>query len=291
MNWKEVVLKVNQEAVEAIANILNELGAGGVVIDTEGNKEILKAYYYNDADFPLLMDKLKNKVNKLYEYDLLKEASFTINETRHEDWANNWHDYFKAIKIGEKFIISPSWEKNVESDRMLIEIDPGMAFGVGSHETTQMCIQFLEEYIQDSKYDIRNMLDIGTGTGILAIAAAYLGLNEILGIDIDPAAVNAAKENIKINAVENKIIIKKGDLSQDITGVYSIITANLLPNLIIELLPSIPALMDNNSILILSGIIREKKDIILEKMKSLNLTAIDEKVMNDWLSLVVVKSR
>ncbi|MFW6264818.1 MAG: 50S ribosomal protein L11 methyltransferase [Bacillota bacterium] len=291
MNWKEVIIEINKEAAEASANILNEFGAGGVVFDSKKDKEILKAYFYDDQDFPDLMENIKEKINKLKDFGLARGVVlYTINETRHEDWANSWHEYFKAIKVGNNFIISPSWEKAIDTDRMLIEIDPGMAFGIGSHETTQMCIELLEKYIQAND-TIDNMLDIGTGTGILSIVAAYLGIDDITGIDIDPAAVSAAQKNIEINQVQNKVKIIKGDLGKDITGVYSIITANLLPNLIMDLLPSIPVLMDKNSILILSGIIREKRDMIIKKMDSLKLKSIEETYNNEWLSIVAVKKR
>lgn len=297
MNWKEVTVEINSEAAEAVSYIMNEYGCGGVVVtDTIDNRIKIIAYYYDDEDFPVIINEVKQRINKLLNYNIdTGKVLISIENTHYEDWATSWHKYFRPLEIGKKFIISPSWEDSINSDRRLIKIDPGMAFGIGSHETTRMCIELLEKFlpvngdIVNVNEDIDTMLDIGTGTGILAIAAAYLGISDIIGVDIDPAAVSAARENISINKVEDRIRIIKGDMTKDISGIFSIITANLLPDLIMCLLPSIPPLMNDQSKLILSGITRDKRDMIFELFSQLRLKLIDEKEMNEWVSLAAVK--
>ncbi|MFP4015440.1 MAG: 50S ribosomal protein L11 methyltransferase [Halanaerobiales bacterium] len=341
MEWKEVSVEINFQAAEVLSNIMNELGSGGVVNEEKADRVKVTAYYYDDGDFPGLLEELKNRIDNLSDYNLdIGEVEVSVNDRCNEDWSTSWHQYFKPLEIGEGFLISPSWEEVCEDKRKIIKIDPGMAFGIGGHETTQMCVRLLEKYmdyfyalnkntsnsynivdsnarrvnksLQDSmNYNDRdntyhekdyssgdidntkpdNMLDIGTGTGILAIAAAYLGVRDITGIDIDPAAVEAARENIKINQVEDNIKIIKGDMTENIAGTYSIITANLLPDLIVNLLPSVPPLMDNTSILILSGIIMEKRYMIIDSLNRVDLDLFDEDRMGEWVSLVAVKKR
>ncbi|MFP4660696.1 MAG: 50S ribosomal protein L11 methyltransferase [Halanaerobiales bacterium] len=329
MEWKEVNIEINSLIAEAVSNILIELGSGGVVIEEIEDRVKITAYYCDDDEFPKLLEDLNNRINNLSDDDLvLGEVNISINDSCNEDWATSWHEYFKPLEIGRKFLVLPSWEEVNEDKRKIIRIDPGMAFGIGGHETTRMCVRLLEKYI-DYFYDLNkdttnsynvidsndrasiislekgnnssssneekekpdNMLDIGTGTGILAIAAAYLGVKNILGIDIDPAAVRAARENIRINKVEDNVRIIKGDMTQDINGTYAIITANLLPDLIMNLLPSVPLLMDNTSILILSGIIKEKREMIINSMNKLDLELLDEDSMGEWVSLVAVKKQ
>lgn len=325
MNWKEVSVEVANQAAPAVSNIMNELGSGGVVTEERDEQVIITAYYYNDKDFPKLLEELKQRIYNLSDYNIeIGEVKISISDKQNEDWATSWHQYFKPLEIGENFLVTPSWEDVKEDKRQIIKIDPGMAFGIGGHETTQMCVKLLEKYIdylnnlkrdtsngnniseinelRNSKYSqernqdsedtkTTNMLDIGTGTGILAVAAAYLGVSDIIGIDIDPAAVSAAKENIRINEVHDKIRIIKGDMAKDIDGTYSIITANLLPDLIMNLLPSVPPLMDNNSLLILSGIIQQKKELIINSLNQVDMKVIDEDKMGEWVSLVAVKKR
>ena len=289
MNWKEVIVKINNQGTEAVASIMNELGSNGVVYNEVDNRSIISAYYPNDKTFPELIKELRNRVHDLVNFSLdTGNILIIVEDLDNEDWATNWQQYFRPLKIGREFIVCPGWEIVEESKRIIIRIDPGMAFGVGSHESTSLCLEFLEEYI-DPENRPETMLDIGTGTGILAIAAALLGVDKIIGIDIDPHAVEAAKKNIRLNSVEDKIQIQKGDMTEDLGGKFSIITANLLPDLILKLLPSVPPLMSADTYFILSGIILNKRDIIINKLKDLNLKVIDEKLLNDWVSLIAVR--
>lgn len=288
MDWRKVDLKINQMASEAAINVMEELGSQGVIVnnDEKGRFEIT-AYYPDNKVFPGLLTKLKEKIYDLNKYGLdTGKIEIDVELTNDEDWSKSWHKFFKPTPVGKKFLICPSWEKCLDPDRYKVQIDPGMAFGVGTHETTQMCVILLEKYINNST---SKMLDIGTGTGILAIIAAKLGVKEITGVDIDPAAVAAAKENIRLNGVGDRIEIIKGDLSKDISGSYSLIVANLLPNLIKRLLPSIPDLLMDNGTLILSGIIKNKRKEIIDILKNYNFFLVEEICQKEWLSFVVRK--
>ncbi|MFW5972095.1 MAG: 50S ribosomal protein L11 methyltransferase [Bacillota bacterium] len=289
MNWKEVTVRIKNEASEAASNIMIEMGSEGVVVDSESEYSELTAYYYDDKSFPDLLKIFEERIRNLSEFDLdVGKIKIKVGNTRHEDWATSWHEYFKPIEVANRFIISPSWEDVDDENKRVIKIDPGMAFGIGGHETTQMCIELLVKYI-DGNFQLINMLDIGAGTGILSIVGAYLGIDDITGIDIDPAAVDAARENVKINQVDDNVKIVQGDMTIDIDGKYSIITANLLPNLIMRLLPAVVLLMDNETKLILSGIVREKRNVIVDELAKHGLNLIEEKSLNEWLSLVVSK--
>jgi len=284
MNWKEVTVEVNVEAAEALAVLLQEKASGGVVIFERGERIGITAYFSDNDNIPSLIEELRDRVNKLNDFGLSTgKVVFTIKTSKDKDWASSWHRFFKPVKVGKKFIICPDWEKCITDSRYLIQINPGMAFGIGSHESSKICIELMEKHLTSR---IKNLLDIGTGTGILAIAAAYLGVDSVLAIDIDSGAVEAARENVKKNGVSNKVIVRQGDLATDIGGKYQVLVANLLPNLIIRLLPSVLELITFNSKIILSGIINEKKKTVIVAAEEFGLKLIDELVMGEWIGLV-----
>lgn len=287
MDWRELSVEVNNEAVEAVAALLQEKATQGVVINENGDRVKVTAYFHDNENFATLFKELKSNIEKLNDFGLQTvEISFSVNITHDEDWSTSWHRFFKPVEAGERFLICPDWEQCNSRKREVIYINPGRAFGIGSHETTRICIALLEKYISD---DVVNLLDIGTGTGILAIISARLGVKEIMAVDIDPAAVDAARENVEKNGVKERVTVRHGDLAKDVQGKYSLIVANLLPDLIINLLPVIPDLMEENTRLILSGIIREKKETVLSHLHKLNLELLDEIELGEWLGLVVGK--
>jgi ribosomal protein L11 methyltransferase len=289
MNWKELSIEIGAESFEAVANILNELGSNGVVFEECGDRVKITAYYNNDENFPGLLEILKKRINDLPAYALnAGETLITVQERKDEDWTSNWHKFFKPLEIGEKFIIAPSWESLADEEKKIIRIDPGMAFGIGSHESTRLCIELMEKHL-GAGWEEKRMLDIGTGTGILAIVAAYLGIKDITAVDIDPLAVEAARENIRINQVEGQVEVLQGDMTKNLNGKFSIITANLIHDLIIKLLPTLAPFLEEDPIIILSGIIMKKRDLVLEKAYELGYKLIDEQVLNDWVALVIGK--
>ncbi len=287
MDWKELTIEVNNEANEAVTAILQEKATQGVVIAENDTRTKITAYFPDDGNFDNLLQEILSKVEKLKDYGLKTgKVNYSYVITRDEDWSTSWHRFFKPVEAGNRFLICPDWEQCKSREREVIYINPGRAFGIGSHETTRICIGLLEKYISD---ETLNLLDIGTGTGILAIIAARLGVQNILAIDIDPVAVDAARENARKNSVTEQINIKSGDLANDVKGRYSIIAANLLPDLLLNLLPVIPDLMTENAILILSGIIKEKKELIISNLHKLNLNVLDEMEIGEWLGLVAGK--
>lgn len=199
-----------------------------------------------------------------------------------EDWADSWKQYYKPIKIGERLVVVPMWEKYEEQDgEVIVRMDPGMAFGTGTHETTRLCATLLEKYVNsDSK-----MLDVGCGSGILAICASKLGAKECYAYDIDPVAVKVAKENIKDNDVTN-IECDVSDLLKGVkAGKYDVITANIVADIIIRMLPDIGNYMHEKTTLVISGIIDERCEDVYKSIKENHFEIIDEIHENGWCAI------
>lgn len=206
-----------------------------------------------------------------------------------EDWANSWKIYYKPLKVGKNIIIVPRWERYepTESD-IVIHMDPGMAFGTGTHETTRLVIELLEKYIKPGC----RVLDVGCGSGILAICAAKLGAGLCRAYDIDPMAVRVGNENIEINKVGKKVICNKSDLLNDVSteaGCYDIICANIVADIIIRMSSDIGSFMNNNGILLASGIITQRVDDVINALCKNGLTVIERNEENGWCALALQK--
>lgn len=287
MNWQEVKVKIAKEAAEAVAHYLQENSKHGVVVKENEDYMEITAYYPADDSFSKSLRDLKEWVKDLKKFGLeTGKVKYCLQLTAEEDWATSWQSFFKPLYLGDRFLICPGWEDCDDDERIIIKIDPGMAFGVGSHETTELSIQLLEKYISTQTV---KMLDIGTGTGILSIVAAHLGVDNILGIDIDRAAVKAARENIVINNVSDNVTVIQGDLTEGISGRFPLIIANLLPDIIERLLKTVVSLMEREGLLILSGIIDTKKDKIINLARGEGLSVIEQCSLGEWVSLVLGK--
>ena len=307
MKWAEISIQTTQEATEAVANIFHDLGTSGVVIE---DPELINSYRRSGAwDYCVIPEDdtkvvtvtaylpvdgrlhgslhlLEQRVNELIEHDIDKGSGIIRwREIREEDWATSWKQYFHPLKIGERVVIKPSWEEyTAASGDLVLELDPGMAFGTGTHHTTRLCICCLEENLAPGS----TVFDIGTGSGILAIAAALLGAADVRAVDLDPVAVKIAKENVALNALQNTVQVAEGDLLTGIAGEgqADIIIANIIADVIIKMAPAVPNRLKGGGILIASGIITDRLSDVAVALEQAGLSV--EKIVEEgtWAAVV-----
>ncbi len=204
--------------------------------------------------------------------------TLTSGSIREEDWANQWKQYFKPFRIGEHMVVKPSWESwDAAPEDRVIEIDPGMAFGTGTHETTALCIELIEQHYRGGR-----LLDIGTGSGILAIAAALLGARDVYAIDIDEDAVHVARENVRHNGLQDRIDVEKGDLLKGVRGRYDFAVANILAPVICMLAAPLRATLTPGGVFVCSGIIRELRDDVYAALTGAGYEILEERARGDW---------
>ncbi len=216
------------------------------------------------------------------------DADIEVVGVNEEDWANSWKDYYKPIRIGERIVIVPAWEKyQKRPEDIIVTMDPGMAFGTGTHETTRLVIRLLEQYARPGQ----RMLDMGTGSGILAICGAKLGVTECRAYDIDHVAVRVAQDNILVNECENVIceqsdLLKSVDLSE---GAYDLITANIVADIIIRMIPDVGRYMKDDGVLLASGIIEPRAADVVAAFEAHGFVIQEKTTENDWCALAVRK--
>ncbi len=200
-----------------------------------------------------------------------------------DDWKDEWKKYFHTVKITDNIIIKPSWDSyEATGNEKIIEIDPGMAFGTGTHETTSLCVEFLEKYSNGRK----KLLDIGCGSGILMLIGKKIGIGNVTGIDIDDKVEEVVKENFRKNNIFENFEIVIGNLVDNINDRYDIVVSNILVDVLIELLENIEKVLEKNAIVIFSGILKEKEEEFVEKTGLYKLKNIDRNEKNNWVSLV-----
>ena len=200
-----------------------------------------------------------------------------------DDWKDEWKKYFHTVKITDNIIIKPSWDSyEATGNEKIIEIDPGMAFGTGTHETTSLCVEFLEKYSNGRK----KLLDIGCGSGILMLIGKKIGISNVTGIDIDDKVEEVVKENFRKNNIFENFEIVIGNLVDNINDKYDIVVSNILVDVLIELLENIEKVLEKNAIVIFSGILKEKEEEFVEKTELYKLKNIDRNEKNNWVSLV-----
>ncbi len=250
------------------------------------NKDIASVSVFIPSDRSY-MDDLAYIRQRCGELDLHAEVELVgVNE---EDWANSWKQYYKPIKIGEKIVICPAWERYTPAaGEIVIRMDPGMAFGTGTHETTRLVIRLLEKYTKEGQ----RMLDVGTGTGILAICASRLGAEICRAYDIDPTAVRVARENIKDSGLEN-VTCDQSDLLKQVSlegGQYDLVCANIVADIIIRMTPDVGRYMKDDAVLLASGIIAERCDDVVECFERNGFKVVEKLTDNDWCGLAVMKA-
>ncbi len=217
------------------------------------------------------------------------DAKISVSGVNEEDWANSWKAYYKPIKIGDRIVIVPAWEKyTAEDGEIIVKMDPGMAFGTGTHETTRLVIRLLEKYVKNGM----RVADVGCGSGILAICASKLGAKECKAYDIDPVAVKVANENVKDSGLSN-VTCEVSDLLKQVDksgGAYDIICANIVADIIIRMMPDVGGLMDENSLILASGIIVERSEDVISGFEQHGFKIVERIDENGWCALAVKKA-
>lgn len=318
MKWTKLTIDTTCEAEDLISAFLEEEGVLGVQIEdniplTEDEmKEMYidlppddmpvcdgtaKVTCFLDDTFDVenVKAKITAEIKRLSEYIPVGTGTITEDETKDEDWRDNWKAYFKPFRLYDNIVIKPTWEEIPEDcgkDDIIIEIDPGTAFGTGSHETTRLCIGQLKKYMKKGD----RILDAGSGSGILSFVCNKLGADTVLGIDIDQIAVDVAKQNRDINNIPEESVsfmcgnvLEDEDFALSIGSNYDIVVANILADVIIPLSGVVQKLMKDNGLFISSGIINIKEEEVRQALLDNNFDIVDTVYMNDWVSFAARK--
>ena len=317
MKWKQFRLKTTTQAEDIVSSMLADLGIEGVQIEdkiplTEQDKEQMfvdilpdipdddgTAYltFYLDEEedvAPVLMN-VRKELEDMRAFLDVGECTIEESETEDVDWVNNWKQYFHQFYIDDILVI-PSWEnvKPEDSDKMVIHIDPGTAFGTGMHETTQLCIRALKKYVTSET----EILDVGCGSGILGMLALKFGAKHSLGTDLDPCAIDATHENMEVNGIrKDQYEVMIGNIIddkavQDAVGYekYDIVAANILADVLVPLTPVIIHQMKPGAVYITSGIIEDKENVVVEAVKAAGLEVLEVNHQGEWVSVVSRKN-
>ena len=317
MKWNKITLEIREEVEDIVISTLADIGLEGAEIQdkqplSEQDKKqmfvdilpdmpeddgvaYLNFYLDEDGDVNAMLEKVKAELEELRMFVDIGSGMITLSQTEDKDWINNWKQYFKQFYVDDILII-PSWEevKEEDKDRMIIHIDPGTAFGTGMHETTQLCIRQLKKYVTSET----ELLDVGTGSGILSIVALKLGAKHAVGTDLDPCAVPAVEENkeaneIPVEAFDMMIgnIIDDKEV-QDKVGYekYDIVVANILADVLVPLTPVILNQMKKGGIYITSGIIDDKEETVVNAVKAAGLEVLEVTHQGEWVSVTARKN-
>jgi ribosomal protein L11 methyltransferase len=309
MKWAEISIQTTHEATEVVANLFHDLGSSGVVIEDpmlinsyrrsgawdycdipeEPNTEtvVVKGYLPADDQLDDRLRDFEEALQELLQQDFVEnQGLLKWREVQEEDWASSWKEFFHPVKVGQRIVIKPSWEDYLPgADDLVIELDPGMAFGTGTHHTTAMCCRALEEVVKTGD----DVFDIGTGSGILAVAAAKLGAKSVQAVDLDTVAVRVARENVEMNRVQDQVSVRHGDLLSGITGEADIIIANIIADIIIKVVKDIPCRLKSGGVFIASGIITERLGDVTAAMLEQGLLV--DKVIEEggWAAIMARK--
>jgi ribosomal protein L11 methyltransferase len=329
MKWHELTIHTTEEATEMISNFLHEMGAGGVSIEESGTlnkprdtslgqwyelplndipegQAVIKGYFAEGTNPEELIRQLKPRVEELREFDIDPgDVVYASADVDDEDWATAWKQYFKPIRVSEKLTIKPTWELYDPAEgEVIIELDPGMAFGTGTHPTTALCLRTLESVIKGGE----EVIDVGTGSGILAIGAVKLGAKKVLALDLDPVAVSSATENVHLNGLSNDIQVKVSDLLGVLKGnsagnggsseeapvavslPVDLIVANILAEIILLFLDDVYAALKPGGTYIASGIYKNKEDDVEQGLIGAGFRIVQKHRDEDWIAFVAEKA-
>ena len=305
--WIEIRVITKSEALEPVSGIFYGLDCKGVaiedpndilereqgpltwdfadinVLEHKGQVAVVKAYFAEEDNIEEVLKYINEKMEELKELGIDTGLAKVESEKMYEeDWANNWKKYYKPTKIGERIVVKPIWEEYVvNGNELVLELDPGMAFGTGTHETTRMCIQALDKYVKEDS----TVFDVGCGSGILAIAAAKLGSKKAVGVDLDPVAVESAKENVGFNNLDN-IEILYGNLVEVIDGKADIVVANIIAEVICILTEDVKRVLKEDGYFITSGIIHDRVDMVTNKLVETGFEVVEINKDGEWNCIV-----
>ena len=305
MNWLEVSLIVNGELAEAVADVFARFAYSGVMMEqgvrytddedagTPTGPITVRAYLEMNDQIEETRQKLEESLYYLSRIQPLPAASY--KQIADQNWMEAWKQHYKPILVGERLIILPAWMDSPDPKRIPIKIDPGMAFGTGTHPTTQLCLKLMEKAILGSRLSNNELrvIDIGCGSGILSIAALKLGAHAVLGVDIDAGSIVNARENAGTNQVGNELLLEVGSVQEILGGKFAfrkapLVLANILAPVIIRLFDAgLANLIEENGAIILSGILQEQAQNVIEAAQAKGLRMNEQKQMGDWVAMTM----
>lgn len=338
MRWHEITIHTREEVVELIANAFHEMGAGGVTIEESGSLDkqrdtsfgqwydtplndipigeaIVQAYFADPESMEELIAQLEEHVRFVrdeLEYDV-GNATITTREVDEEDWAHSWKQYYKPLRISDRLTIKPIWEtyEPESADEVVIELDPGMAFGTGTHPTTSLCLKTMEKVVVPGT----DVIDVGTGSGVLAIAAVKLGASRVLALDLDSVAVTSARGNVQLNGLENRIVVMESDLlgilrgsEENVSGNVAgggteadgsaklgvklpvqLVVANILAEIILMFIQDVYDVLETGGTYITSGIYKDKENVVKQGLLEAGFEIDSIERDQDWVAIVAKK--
>lgn len=309
MKWCEISIQTTHEATELIAEIFNDLGATGVVIEdpelvndyitsgkwdytdipiaTETEVVTEKAYLAVDGELEGKLQTFRQEVKALEGRGVsIAPGIITTSELADEDWSDTWKQYFHTEKPGDRIVIKPSWEQyEPKDDEIVVELDPGAAFGTGTHATTSMCICELEKLVKPGM----KVFDVGTGSGILSIIAAKLGAKDIQAVDYDDSVLKIVQENLEENHVENVISVAQSDLMQNVQGKANLVIANIVADIIIRLFDQLDEHLEEDGTLLTSGIIEDRIDDVIDAASAHGYGVVKRMENKGWACITFKK--
>ncbi|AGU81005.1 ribosomal protein L11 methyltransferase [Streptococcus sp. HMSC034B03] len=306
--WQELTITVSREAEEAVSNILIDLGSQGVAIDDSAdylgeagpfgevlpqvkqlNTVAITAYYPETVNLEMIRQEVKEYLAQLRDFGLeIGETQLTTQQLAEEDWADNWKKYFEPARVTHDLTIVPSWtDYEATIGEKIIKLDPGMAFGTGTHPTTKMSLFVLEQILRGGE----TVLDVGTGSGVLSIASSLLGAKDIYAYDLDEVAVRVAQENIELNPDMENIHVASGDLLRGVEIEADVIVANILADILVNLTDDAYRLLKDEGYLIMSGIISEKWNLVRESAEAAGFFLETHMIQGEWNACVFKKTK
>ena len=307
MQWAEVSVDTSHEATDLVSEILQELGAAGVVIedpallneyirsglwdytDLKESEETevvrVKAYWALDEELEGKLQNLSERLASLAQHGIDKGAgTVSWQAVADEDWAETWKEFFHTEKIGARTVIKPTWEEyEAKAGEIVVELDPGAAFGTGQHATTSLCIRALEDLVQPGM----TVFDVGTGSGVLAIVAAKLGAKRVEAVDFDPVAVRVARENVRQNGAEGVVRTERSDLLKSVEGEADLIIANIIADIIVRLFGEVKGSLAAGGTMLLSGIIEDRLADVVEASGRHGFSVEKIEQEKGWAAVVV----